>query len=64
MGRKFVECQDLQHDEACSTKLTAANDEELMELVVKHAINAHGLANTTTFRTMASSHFKEENRPG
>jgi len=63
MGRKYVDCKELSGDAHCSTTLVADNDAELMEAVIKHAINVHGLANTTDFRKEASAHFKEGNPP-
>ncbi|ORJ53248.1 DUF1059 domain-containing protein [Geothermobacter hydrogeniphilus] len=59
MGRKYVECRDFSGDDHCSEVLTGNNDEELMEAVIKHAINMHGMANTTDFRTKVSMTFKE-----
>mgnify|MGYP002638945534 CR=1 FL=1 len=47
----------------CSTHLVGNNDKELMEVVIKHAINVHGLANTTEFRKEISAHVKEGTPP-
>ncbi|WP_020677705.1 DUF1059 domain-containing protein [Geopsychrobacter electrodiphilus] len=63
MGRKYVECRHLSGDTHCPKTLVADSDNELMEAVIKHAINAHGLANTSSFRKEVSTHFKEGNPP-
>ncbi len=59
MGQKYVECKDLSGDMHCSAHLVADSETELMEVVIKHAINVHGLANTTDFRKQISAHVKE-----
>jgi predicted small metal-binding protein len=63
MGQKYVDCKELSGDSHCSATLTADSNDELMEVVIKHAINVHGLANTTDFRKQVSSHVKERNPP-
>jgi len=63
MGRKYIECRELSGDAHCSATLVADSDNELMEAVIKHAINVHGLANTADFRKQVSTHFKEGNPP-
>ena len=63
MGRKYVDCQDLSGDSHCTTTLVADSNNELMEAAIKHAINVHGLANTSDFRKQVSSHIKEGNPP-
>jgi predicted small metal-binding protein len=59
MGQKYVDCRELSGDMHCSAHLVANSDAELMEVVIKHAINVHGLANTTDFRKQISAHVKE-----
>ena len=63
MGQKYVDCKELSGDMNCSTHLVGNNDKELMEVVIKHAINVHGLANTTEFRKEISAHVKEGTPP-
>ena len=63
MGQKYVDCRELSGDTHCSATLVANSDDELMEVVIKHAINVHGLANTTDFRKKISTHFKEGSPP-
>lgn len=61
MGRKYFDCKDFTGDPHCSKILRADNEDMLMEAVIKHAINEHGLSNTTDFRDRVSMAFKEEN---
>jgi predicted small metal-binding protein len=63
MGQKYVNCRELSGDMHCSAHLVANNDAELMEVVIKHAINVHGLANTTDFRKQVSDHVREGSPP-
>jgi predicted small metal-binding protein len=50
--------QDAPGETVCSTTLTADTDEELLEEVIKHGINVHGLANTAEFRDKVRKEFK------
>ena len=61
MGRKYVDCklQDLPGAPTCSKTLTADTEEELLEAVIKHGINVHGLANTPEFREKVRNEFKD-----
>jgi len=63
MGRKYFDCREFTGDPHCDKVLTADTDDKLMEAVIKHAINDHGLSNTTDFRARASQAFKEGNPP-
>ncbi len=63
MGRKYVECKDFPGETNCSKIMTADNEVDLMEAVVKHAINVHGMCNTTDFRNRVSMAFKDGNPP-
>jgi len=63
MGQKYVDCKELSGDMHCPAHLVANSDDELMEVVIKHAINVHGLANTADFRKQVSNHIKEGNPP-
>lgn len=61
MGRKFVDCQvqEMPGAEKCTTTLSAETEEELLEAVIKHGINVHGLANTPEFREKVRKEFKD-----
>ena len=63
MGQKYVDCRELSGDMHCKATLVASTNDELMEVVIKHAINVHGLANTTDFRKQVSDHVREGNPP-
>ena len=61
MGRKYMDCreQDAPGETRCSTTLSADNEEELLEAVIKHGINVHGFANTAEFRNRVCKEFKD-----
>ena len=61
MGRKYMDCreQDAPGENRCSTTLSADNEEELLEAVIKHGINVHGFANTAEFRNRVRKEFKD-----
>lgn len=63
MGQKYVDCRELSGDKHCSAHLVGNSNDELMEVVIKHAINVHGLANTRDFRKQVSAHVKEGTPP-
>ncbi|PLX82873.1 MAG: hypothetical protein C0617_13040 [Desulfuromonas sp.] len=65
MGSKYIECHDFPGGDKCkhSTTLTADSEEELLEEVVRHAINVHGCANTEEFRDHVRREFKDGNPP-
>ena len=60
MGSKYVKCseQDFPGATSCSATFVAENDDELLEIAVRHAINVHGHANTEEFRQKIRSEFK------
>jgi predicted small metal-binding protein len=61
MGRKYIDCnmQDAPDAKKCSASLSAETEEELLEAVIKHGINVHGLANTAEFREKVRSEFRD-----
>lgn len=61
MGRKYVECHEKSHPGApeCDAMFTADNDDELLEMAVRHGINVHGHSNTEAYREEVRSHFME-----
>ncbi len=63
MGQKYVDCRELSGDMHCKAILAADSKSELMEVVIKHAINVHGLANTTDFRKQINARVREGNPP-
>ena len=49
MARKFVDCRE--HPEAhCTVAVSADSEDELVEAVVQHATQAHGMKDTPEFR--------------
>lgn len=61
MGRKYLDCrvQDAPGETVCSTTLSADTEEELLEAVISHGINVHGLANTAEFRDKVRKEFRD-----
>lgn len=65
MGKKYVQCQEEEFPGAtrCNMTFTADNDDELLEIAVRHGINVHGHANTESYREKVRSMFKEGSPP-
>ncbi len=61
MGSKYVECHERDFPGApeCNATFVSENEDELLEMAVRHAMNAHGHANTESFREKVRSEFKE-----
>ena len=60
MGSKYVICdeQDIPGGSRCNATFVAENDDELLEIAVRHGMNVHGHANTESYREKVRSEFK------
>ena len=60
MGSKYVICgeQDFPGATTCTATFTAENDDELLEMAVRHGMNAHGHANTEAYREQVRNSFR------
>lgn len=60
MGSKYVICdeQDFPGATKCHATFVADNDDELLEMAVRHGINVHGHANTEEYRNKVRNEFR------
>ena len=65
IGSKYIECteQDNPGGPKCSALFTADNEEELLEMAGRHAINVHGHSNIASYRQQLRSQIKEGSPP-
>lgn len=60
MSRYFIDCRDYPGGTSkCSVALSADTKEELLEAVIRHGIQCHGLEDTSDFREKIMLDFKE-----
>jgi len=65
MGSKYVICdeRDFPDSSKCKATFVADNDDELLEMAVRHGMNVHGHANTEAYREKVRSEFKTGTPP-
>ncbi len=63
MGRRFIDCRQIESDMNCSVAISADTDAELLEAAVQHAVAVHGHKDSTELRTQIKSAFKDGTPP-
>lgn len=63
MGRKFIDCRDYPGDVKCSLALSADNEDELLEAVVRHGVAVHGYQDSPELREQMRMGMKDGTPP-
>jgi len=63
MGRKFIDCRDYPGDVKCSLALSADNEDELLEAVVRHGVAVHGYQDSPELREQMRMRMKDGTPP-
>ena len=59
MARKVIDCRDFPSDINCTVAIAADTEDELLDVAVLHAIDAHDHEDTPELRTMLRGGIKE-----
>ena len=57
--RKSIDCRDHPSEKNCSLKISGT-EEEVLDAAVRHAVSAHGHADTPALREQIKSMLKDE----
>ena len=57
--RKSIDCRDYPSEKNCSLKMSGT-EEEVLDAAVRHAVAAHGHANSPELRDQIKSMLKDE----
>mgnify|MGYP001600886071 FL=1 len=61
MPRKYIDCREFPSEKNCSLAISGT-EEEVLDLAVLHAVNAHGHQNTPELRGQLRSLLKDDRR--
>ena len=50
MERKYVDCREYPSDNKCSLAISADTENEILDVAIPHAVNAHGHKDTPELR--------------
>lgn len=50
MARRYIDCRAFPSERNCTVEISADTDEEILELAVPHAVQAHKHEDTPEFR--------------
>ena len=59
MARKVIDCREFPSERKCTVAIAADTEDELLEVAVLHAVDAHGHEDTLELRKMIRSGIKE-----
>lgn len=59
MARKVIDCRDFPSENSCTVAIAADSADELLEVAVLHAVDAHGHEDTSELRAQLRSGIKE-----
>jgi predicted small metal-binding protein len=60
MARKYIDCRETPETaKMCSIAISADTDEELIEAVVQHGVQVHGMEDTPELREQLKDAIKE-----
>jgi predicted small metal-binding protein len=60
MTRNFIDCREMPSQANCSLRLSADNEQELLEAAVQHAISVHQEQDSPELRQELRRHFHTE----
>jgi predicted small metal-binding protein len=60
MTRKVIDCRDFPSEQQCTVAISADTIDELVDIAVLHAIDAHGHEDTPKLREMLADSIKED----
>jgi predicted small metal-binding protein len=60
MARKYIDCREYPGDIACTVKISADTDDELLEAAVQHACAVHDYNDSPELRTELRKMFKTD----
>ncbi|QCI65186.1 DUF1059 domain-containing protein [Phreatobacter stygius] len=63
MSRKFIDCREMPSEMNCTVALSADTEEELLEVVIQHAVAVHKYEDTPELRTMITGAMKDGTPP-
>ena len=58
--RKYIDCRDFPNDIGCTLKISG-NEDEVLIVALKHAVDEHGHKNTPELKKMLKKLLKTEN---
>lgn len=50
MARKYIDCRTFPSDKNCTVEISADTDEEILEVAIPHAVQAHQHEDTPELR--------------
>lgn len=59
MARKVIDCRDFPSETKCTVAIAADSVDELLDVAVLHAVDAHGHEDTPDLRSMIRQGIKE-----
>ena len=59
MARKVIDCRDFPSENNCTVAIAADTTDELLDIAVLHAVDAHGHEDTPELREMIRGGIKE-----
>jgi predicted small metal-binding protein len=59
VARKVIDCRDFPSETKCTVAIAADTDDELLEVAVLHAVDAHDHEDTPELRGMIRQAIKE-----
>ena len=59
MGRKYIDCRNVQSETKCTVAISADSEQELMDIAVQHAVAVHGHRDTPEFRQQLKEAIRE-----
>ncbi len=59
MARKMIDCREYPSESKCTLTVSADTEDELLDVVVPHAVNKHGHKDTPQLREELRSSIKE-----
>lgn len=59
MARKVIDCREFPSDINCTVTIAADTDDELLDVAVLHAVDAHDHEDTPELRNMLKGAIKE-----
>lgn len=59
MSRKYLDCREHPSVKNCSVAISADTERELMQVAVRHAVDAHGHKDTPELRQQLRKAIKE-----
>jgi hypothetical protein len=59
MSRKYIDCREFPSDKNCTLAISGS-EEEVLDLAVLHAVNAHGHKDTHELREQLRTMLKDE----